>query len=314
MVSRSAGAKPEKQAGGGAPPPSRDASSAAPVLVVGAGLHAQATSNPLGWPELLTQTFRGSPIAGPFNHALALGWEGHVIGGISPEDKKAAAKAENAALAKVACGLDTRYPIGADAPLYQQIRDARIADLVVFNFDRSLHPATTVDAWSDPRRGPSIGRTRVWYPHGHTGQHKHIVLGTRRFGLEITALEKERGKYWSALHEHPRPRREPVPTHWLHTFLGRREVHLIGLGLRPEEWTIWWALTQRARRFAKTPAAQRPRTIAHVFRRGAEAVDPWLAEACVAVGVHLVNFERQESSAKWTHAIDSAAQKRGGGR
>jgi hypothetical protein len=296
-----------------------DGPTGAPVLVVGSGLHVAAGEHAMAWPDLLRAAFKAQGVPKTFSEAIALGWESFLVDPSINRTKKAAAKAEHTALQNLAIFLDGRYPSPRTTPIHARLRAGKIADLIVFNFDRSLHHADTPHAgWSSARQGPPLGGSRVWHPHGHTAAPNGIVFGTRRYGLEIASLEAAREHYWyekRALEE--RSERDPAPTHWLHALLARREVHLIGLGLRPEEWTLWWALNQRARRFARTPKSKRPRTVAHVFasdREPLERHDAWRSEALRALEIQERRFGESHSERTWNEVINRCSRVSAGRR
>ena len=284
-----------------------------PVLVVGSGVHAYAGHKIINWSQLLALATVGAtrPIDANTS-APAIAWEGCFLDAHSGTRKKAAAPREEAGLSLLATELDKVYKPTPLTPQLQRLHDADIADLVIFNFDRGLHKNEKRADWSEPRRGPLINNTRTWYPHGHTKKPRDLVLGARRFGLEIARLEKARGDFWAiAKTTSPADSVEVAPTHWLHTFLENRTVTLIGLGLSPDEWTIWWALTQRARRFAQWPSAQRPVTRAYVYFPTSGPIPAhaaWLADATAALGIDLEWFTDRQSDAVWEQTITTSAR------
>ena len=142
------------------------------------------------------------------------------------------------------------------------------------------------------------------------------MFGTRRYGTEVAKLEAARKAYWQAFRgDDARGVVDPTPTHWLHTLLSRREVHLIGLGLRPEEWTLWWALTQRARRFARDAGRGAPKTVAHVFhnRSKADAHSMWRTSALASLRIEERRFGPGKSTAVWKEVIDQCQPARNEG-
>ncbi len=288
---------------------SRAGRASAPVLALGSGLHNAANTGGLNWPELLASVFPDPRVEAGGDEVVALAWEARLVDGTVKARSHIPAVAETRALKRLACKLDTRYPASVTSPIHERLRAGGFADLLVFNFDRSLHGDFDSRAWSatvDARRGPELHNTRVWYPHGHTGSPKDIVFGTRRYGTEIRRLEAARGRYWKAQREPGAGAHfEPAPTHWLHTLLARRDLHLIGLGLRPEEWTLWWALTQRARRFARHEV--KPKTTAHILwnRLRPAAHASWRSSALAALGIEEHRFGVRKSESVWREVLDA---------
>ena len=284
-----------------------------PVLVVGSGVHAYAGQTVIDWSGLLADLASGQTQPFPLRtSAPALAWEGRLIEESAKVKKKAAARSEAKQLNDLATRLDETYPSTELTPELLRLHSADIADLVIFNFDRGLHEGRKKSEWEAPREGPPIGQTRTWYPHGHTGKPNKIVFGARRYGTEIAELESARGSYWDRLRSaDARGREAPSPEHWLHVFLADRSVTLIGLGMSPDEWTLWWALTQRARRFARSTRDERPNTTVFAYSKTAGARPPhaaWLDDATRALGIELEWFTRKESKSVWDRAISQSAR------
>jgi len=284
-----------------------DSSNGDPVLVIGSGLHYAAGGPGLNWPALLPLVFPNDPSQPGDAHVVALAWEARLVDQAANRKRQKPSAAEKVALTRLACLLDGRYAALAPQPIYQRLRSGGIADLVTFNFDRGLHTNLDKSAWTETRRGPDLGGTRVWHPHGHTGLPDSIVFGTRRYGMEIRALEAAREFYWRAMPKADSTSLvDPTPTHWLHTFLSHRDLHLIGLGLRPEEWTIWWALTQRARRFARAPSV--PKTVAYIYEdpNKPDDHDTWRTSALAALGIEQRRFGPGMNTAIWDEVLKAS--------
>jgi hypothetical protein len=248
--------------------------------------------------------------------ALPLAWEGGADDG---DGAPPAAAQERSRLERIAHRLRDRYPRGGERNDWvKKVHDARLMDLVVFNFDLTLAEADGEELPGGAERRPdrvNEGATRVWYPHGHVDDPAEIVLGTRRYGLEITRLEKARNEFWGRWRKRNEGQSEPSdvePEHWLDLLLSNRPLFMIGLGLSPDEWTIWWALTQRARRFLRRPESQRPATVAFVLDEGRELDErrEWLSVATKALGVELVRFSRADASQVWKSVLASVGEAR----
>jgi hypothetical protein len=182
-----------------------DSSNGGPVLVIGSGLHAAAGVQHLTWPAIIRAAFPRARALPNFDEAVALGWEAYLIDKASKRAGKAPADVESKALSALSTTVDKKYPVGAAGPLYDQLRTSKIADLIVFNIDRTLHVPN--EPWKAPRQGPPLGSTRVWHPHGHSGEPAAIIFGTRKYGMELEDLERERERYW------PRARRSDSSAH-----------------------------------------------------------------------------------------------------
>lgn len=183
-----------------------------------------------------------------------------------------------------------------DHPLFGDVLDWGLRDIVSLNFDLSLvraagrqrltHATSREDLPSMRRRlgrsvahDPSLyrraelprtaGTTRVWYPHGDTGRAETLKLGVHAYGRTIGALEHAVGAY----HREERHHRSHGQGAWVDalrelpegslswaTTLMGAPLLFVGVGLSHEEWPLWWLLHRRARLHARLPPAQRPGT------------------------------------------------------
>jgi len=112
----------------------------------------------------------------------------------------------------------------------------------------------------------------VWHPHGDLGAKGTILLGIRQYGLQISELEKSRVKFKSEESED----KNYDEDEWYKVAVNAPLV-LLGLGLSPDEWDIWWFLTNRTRNHSKLEPRQEPRLYRLVAINDADsnAVD-WL--------------------------------------
>ena len=159
-------------------------------------------------------------------------------------------------------------------------------NILNYNFDRTL--SFTKDS-TPPRIEPSntnslVGRKyksaklhgmppgNVWHPHGDLGAKGTILLGIRQYGLQISELEKSRVKFKSEESED----KHYDEDEWYKVAVNAPLV-LLGLGLSPDEWDIWWFLTNRTRNHSKLEPRQEPRLYRLVAINDADsnAVD-WL--------------------------------------
>ena len=174
----------------------------------------------------------------------------------------------------------------------------RYEDVGTFNFDGLVtRPVRGNEAFSKPRtwRSPialhgALEGTRVWFPHGHISKPSTIVLGAHLYGNYLPDL---RGAFDRHMKRERTGTAAGVPPTWLDLLLEDRPVVFVGLSLSREEWTVWWSLVRRARRWARhttrpptfivqaAPPAGDPVRV-EAFRRlraGAELVDGVVATA-----------------------------------
>lgn len=175
--------------------------------------------------------------------------------------------------------------------LYREFAEAGLADIISLNFDRRIARAAAKEIFDsgpkDPREGPQgttlyrhslvTGRdgatTRIWYPHGDTKRTETLRLGIRKYGFHLGLLLEH-------IHKGTADWRDPWATKvinlpwyvapenddsddyeekddrrvsWVEVFL-ERPLLFIGVGLSPDEWSLWWLLHLRADQTTATPA------------------------------------------------------------
>lgn len=89
------------------------------------------------------------------------------------------------------------------------------------------------------------GSIRFWHPHGHVDDEKSIVLGLHRYAHMVKNALRIRNHYIRA-----KKNDEKDNTWYLH--LINNPVIIIGAGMSPTEWDIWYALTSRERANGET--------------------------------------------------------------
>lgn len=253
----------------------RAARSAGPklVLLFGSGANAhvlEASGAPvsLGWSQLLRRVsvrVLGSTKAKRVDRWLAadgvnaLLWDR--LAAEAAESRGGAHRAERSLQRAVAAELNELYTVELrerSRPGWLELL-GRYEDVATFNFDalvalpshvrgRAGRPPT----WQSPiALHGALGGTRVWYPHGHASKPSTIVLGTHLYGTYLRDLR-------AAFDDHMRRARTAVrpatPPTWLDLLLENRPIVFVGLSLSREEWTIWWSLVRRARRWARHKA------------------------------------------------------------
>lgn len=89
------------------------------------------------------------------------------------------------------------------------------------------------------------GSIRFWHPHGHVEEEKSIVLGLHRYAYMVKNSLRIRNHYIRA-----KKIDEKDNTWYLH--LIKNPVIIIGAGMSPNEWDMWYALTSRERANGKS--------------------------------------------------------------
>jgi len=235
------------------------------TVVVGSGFNQQAGLRD-SWLSLLEGVARDAPIepgakaqlkrtlAQTQGSGMTSIWEAFLCALAGP--KRAPHDIEGALKRKVASALRASHE--AQAPgleFYREFAAHDFSDLISLNFDRSLLIANgrpEVAGKTSLDRHGSAGRSRVWFPHGDTQEHRSIRLGVRSYGTYIEALEQARRGYQGRQRRQRGRGSELVhpPKSWLDVVLDN-PVLFVGCGLSSDEWPLWWVLHQRARNHAR---------------------------------------------------------------
>lgn len=183
--------------------------------------------------------------------------------------------------------------------------DLGFQDALSFSFDRLL----VARAAHANRLRASVdlvgvrGPTRVWLPHGHASAPGTIVLGARAYGTTIPTLERA----FSDLRARARRGRGHAgpPRSWV-DLATERPLVFLGLSMTPSEWTLWWTLAQRARRWARTPGA--PPAFVLVRRDRSSEAFRALEAAAGLVGLELLECDTWDQG--WARVRGALAQRR----
>jgi len=193
-------------------------------------------------------------------------------------------EAEDILRARVAQTLDAEVEnIGVDNEFRQLFLSWRFSDILSLNFDRALvgsmrqrpvYPSAFTmlrnakdlnlkkQAWAPYFR--PVGKkqkTRLWFPHGHSKSYKSIRLGVRQYGLLLGHLEESRRQQMAVESTLKRETDMPVDLRsadpkivdmlpWP-SLLCEAPLLLLGVGLCPDEWPLWWFLHTRRRQQAR---------------------------------------------------------------
>jgi hypothetical protein len=86
---------------------------------------------------------------------------------------------------------------------------------------------------------------KFWYPHGAIDNPKSIVLGLHRYACMVENGQRIRNHHMSA------KRNNSTDNTWYYRLL-ENPVLILGAGMSPTEWDMWFALTSRERANNKT--------------------------------------------------------------
>jgi hypothetical protein len=233
------------------------------TIVLGSGLHRHVFCNKksalTNWGELLKGVSRGN-FKSTENYILD--FEAIVHNKTISQNKVAANRIEADLLKTLAKKLEIEQTRALSAyskkyPLFLFDPD-RVSDVISLNFD--LIPELLLAGIHLPKvkqkshgeyyqkdsnscRHREINKIRFWHPHGDIQKPSSMLLGHRKYALQLSEVEQMR-KYNKA----KAPRKIPIT--W-YDALTNNTVLIIGAGLNHVELDLWTALVNRERNFAK---------------------------------------------------------------
>jgi hypothetical protein len=86
---------------------------------------------------------------------------------------------------------------------------------------------------------------RFWHPHGEIDEQKSIILGLHRYAHMLNNARRIRN------HHLKKKRENSSDTTWYNSLIDN-PVIILGAGMSPTEWDMWFALTSRDRANGKT--------------------------------------------------------------
>jgi hypothetical protein len=92
----------------------------------------------------------------------------------------------------------------------------------------------------------SGGSIRFWHPHGAIEENKSIVLGLHRYSHMVNSARRIRN------HHIQEKRNDTYDNTWYYRLL-ENPVIILGAGMSPTEWDMWFALTSRERANGEKP-------------------------------------------------------------
>lgn len=161
----------------------------------------------------------------------------------------------------------------------------RVSDVISLNFD--LIPELLLTGGRLPKvkqeshrgyyrkennscRYREINKIRFWHPHGDIEKPRSLLLGHRKYALQLSDVEQMRrdNKARSPLHN---------PNTW-YDALTENTVLVIGAGLSHVELDLWTALVNRERNFAKRDNHKKHRQPVYILtdKDSHSAYGPWL--------------------------------------
>ena len=268
----------------------------------------------LGWAELLRETVRRiAPRAWPRlapllegGGAATLFWD-HLTTSLAPEEDQAASAERRLqrTVRDLLVQLYDREVQAATGPLFDALTH-RFEDAITFNFDPLLVAKVGADGWrpkdADWKHSPialcaTRGQTRIWTAHGHASRPESILLGAHLYGRYIGVLQRAFGRHM--LLDRKAVGAVP-PANWLDLAISRPLV-FVGLSLGRDEWTMWWTLVRRARRWARHPTRRPPTFI--VTRRVPGPAFDFLDHNAKLVGAELLATDSHEEA--WARLADT---------
>lgn len=236
------------------------------VIILGSGFHKQAfRNNPninnclSSWSCLLKEIEPDLD----FSNNFLLDFERIIIHNTNQQNEKAAFKIEKEILEKVVTIIDNyqsevlkndnlNYPTTIFNSDY-------VSDVISLNFDlipelllknnqktkvHHLHKDKNKKSIIHSTRNRVINGITFWHPHGDVEKYESLILGTRKYGLHVSKIEK--------LRERSKQKKKPenYQKSW-YDVLTHNPVIILGADISDMEWDIWNAIVNTERNFGK---------------------------------------------------------------
>lgn len=245
------------------------------AIIIGSGFHQQFISNNdpqfkflKSWEGLLklVNETNGNNIKASNNSILD--FERIILNQNCDETKKVAThKLENQILKNLANGIKTRVQsksIQTYDTLLQVFNNEYISDVLNLNFDLLIEEKyanyTKSKTWKKkvfevPKKKQSfdnsfrkINNIRFWHPHGDYTNTKSIVLGLRKYGLQIEKIESYRSSFKKKYKESTHP---IIEQNWIEVIMNK-PILILGASLTNCEQDILFALINKKRNYNKS--------------------------------------------------------------
>lgn len=87
----------------------------------------------------------------------------------------------------------------------------------------------------------------IWHIHGEAGSPNSMVLGHYYYGKILAQIQEYIPKFMRTYNGCAKHKKEYYPKSWIDYFI-LGDVYIIGLGLDPSEFDLWWLLNCKKRR------------------------------------------------------------------
>jgi hypothetical protein len=117
----------------------------------------------------------------------------------------------------------------------------------LISYDPSNRGGQTSSIYNNPNfKYREINKIKFWHPHGDIEHLNSIVLGLRKYGMQIEKIEKLRNRY-KAAESDAKPRYKT----WLDPLMNQ-PILILGADISYNEWDVLFALISKKRNRAKS--------------------------------------------------------------
>jgi len=231
------------------------------TLIIGAGIHAQALKSNTHKPSPLVSWAALLNMLGASNYSSPLlGFESLVLQK-AKEKGIPAHNAEDVLLKELASIIKIEQEkvledSSLDYPL-EIFNPKKVSDVILLNFDLVIETLLSKGQLPAPievvnsKIGISyreINGIKFWHPHGEVENPEKIQFGLRKYGMNLGGVEELR-KLFKQTERDSGYDLSQIKGSW-YTAMIYNPLIFIGTSLSAEEWSIWFALTNRKRNYA----------------------------------------------------------------
>lgn len=247
------------------------------AIIIGSGFHQQFISNNdpqfeflKSWDGLLNLINMTNGNINSSNNSI-LDFERIILQqNVIKDEKDVAFKIEDQILKRLAGEIKTKSQIESiqfNDSLLSVFNNEYISDVLNLNFDLLIEEkyahATKEKFWKKPvfefqkpikkknkfdHRFRKINNIRFWHPHGDYTNKNSIVLGLRKYGLQIEKIESYRSSFKKKYKEYTHP---IIEQNWIEVIMNK-PILILGASLTNCEQDIMFALINKKRNYNKS--------------------------------------------------------------
>ena len=141
------------------------------------------------------------------------------------------------------------------------------------------------------------GERFIWHIHGLAYKPSSIVIGHYYYGRLLSQIQRYVGSMMSRYKAAETQKKPYYPKSWIDYFL-MGDVHVLGFGMDPAEFEIWWLACCKQRNF--------PKSKIYLYTRG---VDPEQELLMRAYGIEIINCKKDSYLESYNVALNEIKER-----